>query len=79
MHVKVGAARRDEAFATTIFDQPIDSGHATQTRDGSLQLTFVASGMYDKNRLKCQRPSRYRYTIVLSPDEMAILNDEQQG
>lgn len=75
MLVKVAAARREGAEATTIYDQPVGLSHATARPDGSLMITFVAAGMYDKpSHGSIRKSSRYRYTLVLTPEEISILS-----
>ncbi|KAB2720385.1 hypothetical protein [Brucella intermedia] len=69
MLVKVGAARREWSNAAVIYDEPISEDHATTAPDGSLQITFVASGIYGRDR----ESSKYRYTVKLSPAELTIL------
>ena len=74
MLVKVAAARREGAASTTIYDQPVGLSHTTSRSDGSLMITFVATGMYDKpSRGSIRKSSQYRYTLVLSPEEISIL------
>lgn len=70
MQVKVGASQRNDE-TTTIYDQPISDFQILGYRDGDLEITFVAEGVYD-------RKSRYRYTVVMSDDELSILNQARQ-
>lgn len=64
------SARREGAEPTTIYDQPITQFHTVPTDDGGLEITFVAKGLYARER----EASQYRYTVILSPDELTILN-----
>lgn len=70
MLVKVGAARREGSNSATIYDKPISEAHVEATSERGLQISFVASGIYGPDRHK----ARYRYTVVLAPDELAVLN-----
>ncbi|MGO1162308.1 hypothetical protein ACTOV4_10165 [Brucella sp. C7-11G] len=70
MIVKVGAARRDLGNTATIYDEEINENHAEPTPDGGLQISFVASGIHGRDR----DSSQYRYTLILSSDEIAILS-----
>lgn len=79
MLVKVAAARREGAASTTIYDEPMSLAHATASSDGSLMITFIASGMYDKPSIRnIQKSSQYRYTLVLTPEEFSILNKNRE-
>ncbi|OIS90815.1 hypothetical protein [Brucella cytisi] len=69
MIVKVGAARREWADTATIYDEAINESHTETTPDGDLQISFVASGIHGRDR----NSSQYRYTMILSSDELAIL------
>jgi len=70
MLVKVEAARREGSDPATIYDKPINESHVEATSDDGLQISFVASGIYGRDRHK----ARYRYTVVLAPGELAVLN-----
>lgn len=70
MLVKVEAARREGSDPATIYDKPISETHVDFLPDERLQISFVASGIYGRDR----NSARYRYTVVLAPDELAILN-----
>lgn len=70
MLVKVGAARREGSDSATIYDKPINETHLEVLPCSGLQISFVASGIYGRDR----HSARYRYTVVLDPDELAILN-----
>jgi hypothetical protein len=70
MLVKVGASKRN-GVATTIFDQQIDISDIVPSSDGGVKISFVAQGVYD-------RRSRYRYSIVLSRDELVLLTAHRQ-
>lgn len=70
MLVKVEAARREGSDPATIYDNPISETHLEVLPCDGLQISFVASGIYGRDR----HNARYRYTVVLAPDELAILN-----
>jgi len=69
MLVKVGAARREGSNSVTIYDKPISEAHVEATSERGMQISFVASGIYGPDR----QNARYRYTVVLSPDELTLL------
>ena len=70
MIVIVGAARREWADTSVIYNEAIDESHTETTDDGSLQISFVASGIHGRDR----DSSQYRYTMIFSADELSILN-----
>lgn len=70
MLVKVGAARREGSDSATIYDKPISETHVEATPEDGLQISFIASGIYGRDR----HNAKYRYTVVLEADELAILN-----
>ncbi len=70
MLVKVEAARREGSDPAIIYDKPITETHLEILPSDSLQISFVASGIYGRDR----HSARYRYTVVLDPDELDILN-----
>ena len=69
MIIKVGAARREWADTATIYDEALKESHAETTSDGELQISFIASGIYGRDR----DSSQYRYTMILTQGELAIL------
>lgn len=71
MRVRVGAAKRPDV-QVTIFDQPLDFDQILLGSDGEVEITFLASGMYDPK-------SRYRYTMKLSKDELMALTGTQSN
>jgi len=75
MIVTVGAARREWADTAVIYDEAINESHAEPTQDGGLQISFVASGIHGRDR----DSSQYRYTLILSPDELEILSGAASG
>ncbi|GLU30033.1 hypothetical protein Brsp01_52660 [Brucella sp. NBRC 12950] len=69
MLVKVEAARREGSAPATIYDKPISETHIEVLPGEGLQISFVASGIYGQDR----HNARYRYTVVLATNELAIL------
>jgi hypothetical protein len=67
MLVTVGAAKRSGGDASTIYDGPLDPSQIVVTPDGGLEVTIIAESMYGGK-------SRYRYVVVLSPDDLDALN-----
>lgn len=65
MHIKVEPAKR-EGRATTILDQPLETLDILRDDDGTIYLCLCAGGIYDAK-------SRYRYEIILSEADLAIL------
>lgn len=63
MHVDVGPARRPGSISS-IFNEPLCSDDISSNNDGSVELSFDASGMH------CDK-SRYRYQLKLSREDIA--------
>lgn len=70
MIVNVGAARREWADTATIYNEALKESHTEATSDGGLQITFVACAIHGRER----GSSHYRYTVILTSSELAILN-----
>lgn len=75
MLVKAGAARREGAESATIYNAPISPAHFEATPDGGMKLTFIACGIHGRDR----HTARYRYTVVLAAEELAIVTEGLKG
>ncbi|MBA8840888.1 hypothetical protein [Ochrobactrum sp. RH2CCR150] len=69
MIVKAGAARRECADTATIYNEALKESHTETTADGGLQISFVACAIHGRDR----GSSQYRYTVILTMSELAIL------
>ncbi len=69
MIVNVGAARREWADTATIYNAALKESHTETTPNGGLQISFVACAIHGRDR----GSSQYRYTVILTSSELAIL------
>ncbi|MGW6778672.1 hypothetical protein ACWF50_11585 [Brucella pseudogrignonensis] len=74
MIVKVGAARREWAEIAIIYDEAFTESQTQTTPSGGCQISFVASGIHGRDR----DSSQYRYTVILSSEELAMLVSQHE-